>query len=69
MNSKYKESIDNNCLRYIDWHRGNPYIFQITDFDELCKSDKLFARKFSYERYPEIVKKIYQYLLVDQCSK
>lgn len=68
MNSKYKESIDNNCLRYVDWQRGNPYIFQITDFDELCKSDKLFARKFSYEKYPEIVEKIYQYLLVDQCS-
>lgn len=63
MNSEYRNSIENNYLRYIDWNRGKPYIFQLDDFEELCKSDKLFARKFSYEKHPDIVEQIYQYLL------
>lgn len=62
MNSEFRDTIENNCLRYIDWQRGTPYIFQLDDFEALCKSDKLFARKFSYEKYPDIVDRIYEYL-------
>lgn len=35
-----------SCLRLIDWTRGLPYVYRITDFEELLQSDMLFARKF-----------------------
>nr|WP_106784362.1 beta-1,6-N-acetylglucosaminyltransferase [Lysinibacillus timonensis] len=58
------EMIDDyyGCLRYIDWKRGNPYIYRITDFDELINSGYLFARKFSFEKDSEITMKLYSYL-------
>lgn len=55
MNSPYKDCIVDNSLRYIDWKRGGPYTFTGDDYDELIQSDCLFARKFSYDKYPEIV--------------
>ncbi len=63
MNSSFKEHV--NCIedeyksnmREIDWNRGYPYVWKITDFDMLCQSKKLFARKFSSVDL-EIVKKI-----------
>lgn len=53
-NSKYRNSLYlleyNNdykmCMRYIDWDRGNPYIFKNADIDDLLESEFLFARKF-----------------------
>lgn len=49
------------CLYEIDWHRGSvhsPYTFcQESDVDMLLKSDRLFARKFSY-KYIEVVDKL-----------
>lgn len=35
------------CKRLIDWNRGNPYVWKMSDLEELLSSDKLFARKFS----------------------
>lgn len=35
------------CMRYIDWKRGDPYVFRAQDLDELVNSGYLFARKFS----------------------
>ena len=35
------------CCRKIDFKRGNPYIWRISDYDELMNSDAWFARKFS----------------------
>lgn len=35
------------CMREIDWKRGKPYTWTIHDREELDKSQKLFARKFS----------------------
>lgn len=35
------------CMRKIDWNRGKPYVWTMNDKDELCQSNKLFARKFS----------------------
>ena len=32
--------------RLIDWERGEPYVWQGSDFDELAQSECLFARKF-----------------------
>ena len=46
-NSYLKPTIINNDLRYIDWKRGNPYIFDENDFAELINSGDLFARKLT----------------------
>lgn len=63
MNSEFKERIFDSsmnnkysaCMRLIDWDRGGPYIFKKEDFDELIESGMLFARKFDFEKYPEII--------------
>lgn len=46
MDSPFKKSLAGTNLRLIDWKRGEPYTFQITDKDELMNSEMLFARKF-----------------------
>lgn len=38
------------CMRYIDWTRGNPYVFTIDEYDEILSSDALFVRKVSLEK-------------------
>ena len=47
-NSKYRGSMVNNDLRYIDWSGGgvSPKLLTITDANKLLISRKLFARKF-----------------------
>ena len=51
-----------NCCRYIDWKRGNPYVFRDGDYDELVNADPscLFARKFDYEKFQGIVDRLYE---------
>jgi hypothetical protein len=51
------------CMRLIDWKRGNPYIFNKNDFDEIMSSDRLFARKFD-EKDLVIVNLIFERLSV-----
>ena len=46
-----------SCVRKIDWNRGNPYVWTNDDFDELMRSDAIFARKFDNSDM-EIVKRI-----------
>lgn len=52
-NSPFRERIysledaDTGSRRLIDWERGKPYIWQNKDYEELMRSDMLFARKFS----------------------
>lgn len=62
MVSPYRDTINKNCLREIDWKRGRPYIFRKNDFDELIKSQNFFARKFSTQVDGEIIDKLYHYL-------
>ncbi len=52
-NSSFK-----SAMRYIDWKRGRPYVFQAEDYEELINSDMLFARKFNSELNPELTQKI-----------
>lgn len=41
-----KNTIVNDCLRYVDWSgRYPPKVLDISDFDKLMKSNALFARK------------------------
>ena len=54
-NSPLKDTIVNNSLRFIDWKRGNPYIYTKEDADLLLNSQQLFARKFSTEVDAEII--------------
>lgn len=58
INSEFKDKLYNknfndendiksdSIMRLIDWRRGNPYCYRIDDFEKLCDSDMLFARKF-----------------------
>ena len=52
-NSEYRDTIRDyegknyDEFRLIDWQRGNPYVWRTTDYDELMKSEAMFARKFS----------------------
>ncbi|MDO5636031.1 MAG: beta-1,6-N-acetylglucosaminyltransferase, partial [Myroides sp.] len=50
LNSNLKQTIQNNNLRYIDWHSkrgGIPSFLDQTDFDEIVTNDYLFARKLN----------------------
>lgn len=53
LQSPFKDSIyrpengNNSSMRLIDWQRGNPYVWQSEDLDELTHSEAFFARKFS----------------------
>jgi hypothetical protein len=49
LNSKYKNIIENNVLKYIDWSKPGvslPAVLKEEDFSKLVASNKLFARKF-----------------------
>ena len=69
-NSRFKKRIFrfkeddcyDSCLRYIDWKRGNPYVFLSNDYDEIINSNMLFARKFDWNVDNEIIIKIYEHL-------
>lgn len=70
MNSPYKDNLYlsgfrndySACMRYIDWNRGNPYVFRIDDFDMLMNSECMFARKFDEKVDKDIIEKIYHTL-------
>lgn len=60
-NNLYHKEFDNDphaIMRLIDWNRGKPYTFRSSDYDELCESDMLFARKFDASVDSEIIKSI-----------
>jgi hypothetical protein len=75
-NSQFKDTIfggiENHdyiyCLRMIDWTRGNPYVFRKEDLHELLNAGEcfLFARKFDYKNYPQVVDEIYNSLIVQK---
>ena len=72
VNSPFKDTIPpadpshghKNCLRYIDWKRGNPYTFTDGDLDELMAAgpEYLFARKFNYGTDPHVVDALFDAL-------
>lgn len=43
------------CVRLIDWERGKPYIYKISDRIEIEKSAAMFARKFDEKTDMQIV--------------
>ena len=61
----YRKNMDSNysaCVRYIDWKRGNPYVFREADWELLMNSGELFARKFSTNVDERIVQQIYAHI-------
>ena len=45
-NSPFREKIHpGGAMRLIDWERGDPYIWQESDWEQIRKSDALFIRK------------------------
>ncbi|MBQ7217133.1 MAG: hypothetical protein IJS39_14240 [Synergistaceae bacterium] len=45
-------------MRLIDWKRGKPYVFRISDLEAIKNSEAMFARKFDDKVDAEIVRKI-----------
>ncbi len=56
-NSKFKDKLINDNLRYIDWSIGgvNPKLLTMEDKDKLVESQKFFARKFNESIDAEIL--------------
>ena len=63
MNSPYKckrywvpaDGYMHSIMRLIDWERGKPYIFRMSDIDEIKNSDMLFCRKFDSDIDSDII--------------
>lgn len=49
-------------MRFIDWKRGDPYLFRDKDYNELVSSDLLFARKFDQIKDNRIIERITEYV-------
>lgn len=61
MNSKYKDTIENNNLRYIDWTSRNPKAslpntLTEKDYMQIKKSGALFCRKIDWNISKELIK-------------
>jgi hypothetical protein len=55
-NSRYMERVSKTPVRLIDWKRGNPYVWQENDLNEILQSECLFTRKITS---PELAQTIY----------
>lgn len=47
-----------NSMRLIDWQRGSPYTFRLSDLEQLKASNAMFARKFHPSVDAEIIERI-----------
>lgn len=64
MDSRFKTNVINDNLRYIDWvarNGNNPANLDVTDYDILIKSNKVFGRKFEMPLSLDLLKKIKGY--------
>lgn len=58
LNSPLKDRVVNDNLFFIDFENPNPTrprVFEKSDLERLASSPKLFARKFNFTRFPEIL--------------
>ncbi|WP_158211753.1 beta-1,6-N-acetylglucosaminyltransferase [Alkalihalobacterium alkalinitrilicum] len=63
MNSSFKEKVICNDLKYIDWSkRTRPAILTFKDFKKLIYSNKLFARKFDFQKSAILLNMLDKYL-------
>ena len=70
MNSRFRDSVENNNFYYIDWSGGgaNPKTLTVDDFEVLRKSDKMLARKFDIGKDQQILDMIDQLETVNSSS-
>lgn len=58
-----------SCLRWVDWTRGDPYVFRSGDYEALVASDYLFARKFDIRNDRAVCERIAEHALADaECA-
>ena len=65
MNSVFKANVVNNNLRYIEWKKRNgskPANLDETDYDNIIKSDAIFARKFEYPFSNKLLNKMEEHI-------
>ena len=65
-NKLYCKSFDGDMhanMRFIDWKRGDPYLFKTENYEELIHSDLLFARKFDEQIDNKIIMKLKENIL------
>lgn len=62
VSSPLRDNIVNNCLRAIDWERGEPYTFRKEDVPALLASESLWGRKFDQRVDAEAIEMIAQHL-------
>lgn len=67
----YKKLPNDNytIMRYIDWNRGDPYVWRSCDFYKLINSEFLFARKFDSNIDADIIEKITQFTESNEIDK
>ncbi len=61
MNSPFAKQAVSDHMRYIDWYSRNgnaPANLDMSDYEKLKSSDKLFARKFEYPVSEELIEKL-----------
>lgn len=60
---------DRSSMRLVDWKRGagnHPHIFTVEDFEMLCQSSMLFARKFDEKVDKQIIDMIFCHIMKKQ---
>lgn len=64
MESTFKNQLADSNLRYIKWIQGNPSPETLTigDFENLIDSNKLFARKFDWNKDKEIILRLKEHI-------
>ena len=55
---EFDDKHESSCARLIDWKRGSPYTFCLSDLEEIQNSPAMFARKFDEVVDADIVRKI-----------
>ena len=67
-NSRFADQIADSNMRYIKWIQGNPSPETLTmaDYEDLIASEKLFARKFDWNKDSEVIMKLKEYITKGQ---
>jgi hypothetical protein len=64
-------TVINNCLRYMDWKTGPEYprTLREDDYEQIMKTDNVFARKFDDKVDNNIINRIYEEIVTIQSHK
>lgn len=65
MNSKFQKNVSDSNLRYIEWNPRNgncPAHLDETDYENIIKSDDIFARKIEYPASSKLINKLEEHM-------